>query len=251
MIRASQATERMREAVMQEQSLRDMAAALAATLNLDEVLDLILDNVGRVLPYDAANIQLVDGDVSRLVGLAGYEKFNVSDENLKALRLSVRETESLRTMSETRQPYIVADTRTAKGWHDIQETQWIRSNIGVPIFVGDELIGFLSIDSATPDRYTADHAARLQVFANQAATAIRNARTYGTTRRQSELMGGVTSELQHATDVNEVMEATVRALDAALQGYDIRLRLTAPQLPDDETLLIPPGDESEEKAGSA
>jgi len=41
---------------MLAQALRDAAAALNSSLNLDEILDRILDNVGHVVPHDAVNL---------------------------------------------------------------------------------------------------------------------------------------------------------------------------------------------------
>jgi len=41
------------------QVLYETGAALSSTLNLDEVLDLLLDQLSRLVPYDAANVSLV------------------------------------------------------------------------------------------------------------------------------------------------------------------------------------------------
>ncbi len=52
---------------------------------------------------------------------------------------------------------------------------WIQSIVGAPIQLGDELLGIINLDNAKRNSFTADHALRLQVFANQAAIAIQNA----------------------------------------------------------------------------
>ncbi len=54
-------------------------------------------------------------------------------------------------------------------------TDWRRSNVGAPISIHNEVIGFILLDSATPGFFTPIHAERLKAFANQAALAIHNA----------------------------------------------------------------------------
>ncbi|MCZ7543965.1 MAG: GAF domain-containing protein [Anaerolineae bacterium] len=68
------------------EALRDSAAALSATLDYDEVLDRILTNVGRVVPHDAANIMLIDGDVVRMVRCHGFAAFGFSDDEVLSVR---------------------------------------------------------------------------------------------------------------------------------------------------------------------
>jgi PAS domain S-box-containing protein len=62
-----QAEEAQREQRVLSDALRDTAAALNSTLHFEEVLDRILENVGRVMPHDVAHIMLIEGDVARIV----------------------------------------------------------------------------------------------------------------------------------------------------------------------------------------
>ena len=48
--------------------------------------------------------------------------------------------------------------------------------MGVPLLVGDRLIGMLTLDSLEADFYTAEHASMAKAFAAFAATAIEKAR---------------------------------------------------------------------------
>ena len=49
------------------EALYDTTVALISTLDFDEVLDRILANVARVVPYDTGTIMLVDGPRARMV----------------------------------------------------------------------------------------------------------------------------------------------------------------------------------------
>ena len=60
--------------------------------------------------------------------------------------------------------------------------QPVRAALSVPMFSGDELIGVLSIGSATPGRFNADDERMLSVIANQTAVGVQNARLHVSVR---------------------------------------------------------------------
>jgi PAS domain S-box-containing protein len=189
-----EAIERQHRALTE--ALRDSAAALNSTLNLDEVLDIILDIIGRVMSHDAASIMLLD-EVTRTVYVArsaGYAQRGLKDL-IDHLRLSLNVMPSLRNMADTLKPVVVPNPDTVAGWVVMPELAWVRSYVGAPIHSKGEIIGFLNLDSATPDFFTFADADRLQVFADQAAVAIENARLYKATQQNASEL----ASLYHAS----------------------------------------------------
>jgi PAS domain S-box-containing protein len=176
------------------ESLRDAAAELSATLDLDAVMKRILAQVARVVPHDAANIMLIEDGTARVVRHHGY------NANIVNLRLDVRDYSDLQHMIDSSTPRVVFDTRTDENWKIIPEVAWIRSNVSAPIKSAGAVIGFVSLDSAQPNTFTLEQAWQLQAFANQAGIAIQNARFYDAIRHHaSELERRVaerTSELE-------------------------------------------------------
>ena len=114
------------------EALRDTAAALNSSLNLDEVLDRILDNVGQVVPHDAANIMLIDGVYAKVTRAHGYDRLGLHDW-MMSLNLPVTELLSLDRLSKSDSAVLASDTRTEPGWFELPQTHWIRSYVGVPI----------------------------------------------------------------------------------------------------------------------
>jgi len=164
------------------EALRDTAAALNSTLKLEEVLERILTNVGRVVPHDAVNIMLLKEGVASITRCQGYTERGL-DEALKSLRLPLADMPFLRRMAEIGAPVFVADTGADPDWRSIPETAWIHSYAGAPIRIKGEPVGFLNLDSAQANFYTALHAEGLRAFADQAAIAIENARLYEEVQR--------------------------------------------------------------------
>jgi diguanylate cyclase (GGDEF)-like protein len=164
------------------EALRDTAAALNSTLKLEEVLERILINVGRVVPHDAVNIMLLKDGIASINRFQGYTELGL-EEALKSMRLPLADMPFLRRMAENGVPVFVADTSAEPEWVAIPETAWIRSYAGAPIRIKGEPVGFLNLDSAQVGFYTAAHAERLRAFADQAAIAIENARLYEEVQR--------------------------------------------------------------------
>lgn len=173
-----------REQRLLAEALSDAAASIAHSLDIDEVLDRILISMGRVVPYDAASIMLVEGDTAVI---ARYQGFDYPDQETfeRLQRFSVQATPSLRDVYERGCAVLIPDTTIHPGWVYRPVTDWIASWIGAPIRSGDGVIGFLNVDSRVPGHFTAQHADRLQVFANQCSAAIRNAQLYRTVRQQA------------------------------------------------------------------
>ena len=168
------------------EALRDTIATMSSTLDLNKVLDQILDTVGRVTPYDGANVLFVESDLVHVVRQRGY----VEKEQEKAWldqRIPITKLAVLQQMMDLGLPLAIPDTSASSMWIGFPELDWIHSNVVVPIRLKDKVLGFLSLDSATPGFFTQLHAERLQTFADQAAIAIQNARLYDRAKRAAIL----------------------------------------------------------------
>jgi len=172
-----QAEQAEREQRLLAEALRDIAADLNSTLNLNEVFDRILGNVGRALPHDAMTIILVEGGVAHVASHSGYAERGLG-EAISQVSLVVANVPNFAEMARTGRSLCVADVSNYPGWVAGKSTDWVGSSIGAPIRVDNETLGFLTLDSATPGFFRDEQASTLQAFANQAAAAIKNARLY-------------------------------------------------------------------------
>lgn len=159
------------------EALIDNAAVLNSTLNSDEVLDRIMENVEHVLPHDSVGLILLD-ESRRFAILTRYHDNRVEKSDRSNLSFDVSEARNLREMQKTGEPIIVHDTLTYDGWVQTPSGMWIRSVLGVPIKIKNEVIGFLSLSRAQPNAYTDKDANRLKAFVDYAGIAIENARLY-------------------------------------------------------------------------
>jgi PAS domain S-box-containing protein len=161
------------------EALRDTAAVLTSTLNQDEVLDRILSHVVSVVPHDAANVMLIEDGFGRIVRQRGYEAYGLVG------KLLIADLPDLQWVVENRKPFVIPDTHAYTAWSNLPQVTWVRSHISVPIIIQEEVIGFLNLDDNEPYTFTVNQGEYIQMFADQAAIAIRNARLYDEVRRQA------------------------------------------------------------------
>ncbi len=166
-------------------ALREATAALTGAFSLDEVLDRILEQAGRVLAHDAATIMLIEGDVARVVRSRGYAERGLG-ETAGDLTIPIASVPSLHYMAETGRSLAVPYAQSFPGWGNWPARQWIKSHASAPIRLHGEVIGFLNLDSELPNHYSQLDAERLQVFADQAGIAIEHARLYDSLAQANE-----------------------------------------------------------------
>lgn len=158
--------------------IREIGLLLSSSLRADQILGTILEQVGRVVPYDSASIFLLEEDRARVVTWRGYDRFGV-DRFMKDVSFPLDKADNLKRLFETRQSFFIPDIQKESRWMATETSRHIRSWIGVPLIAQDQVLGFLSLDKTEVDFYTHEHASNLEMLAGHAALALRNALEYG------------------------------------------------------------------------
>jgi HD-GYP domain-containing protein (c-di-GMP phosphodiesterase class II) len=159
------------------EALSETASVVNSSLDFHDVMSRILASISLVIPHNSSNIMLVDEDCDtvRIVASKGYVALGLQGYQ-ERVTLSIRNTDSLRQIYETRQPLVISDTSSVPGWVNFRETSWIQSYAAAPILVKEKVVGFLNLNSPEPNFYTPDMAKNLMAFADQAGIALTNAR---------------------------------------------------------------------------
>lgn len=198
-----------------EHSQREMAEALTraadalnSTLNLEEVLDNLLEQTLRVVSCKSLNVMLIEGDVAFVVRRKGYEQFSEYYRRFGEIRFPLS-TPTIRSMLATGQPLLIANTQASELWTPVEGTQWILSYAAAPLKIGDQVIGFLNVDSDEPYYFNSETTSNLQAFASHAALAIQNAKQYEESRRQTDELASLVraaAAISTSLDVGQVLQ---------------------------------------------
>ncbi len=160
--------------------LGEIARALTATLDLDEVLRLILESLSQVVPYDSASVFLLEGRQLVIRAWRGFE----NPEAIHGLTLPVNGDHIMSRVAARREPLLCADVQQEEGWQNVPGVPAIRGWIGAPLVARGQMVGVLTVDSLQPDSYTDEDARIVAAFADHAAIAIANAQLLRQLQRQ-------------------------------------------------------------------
>jgi len=213
--------EEIRKRALEQETLREAALALTTTLERDEVVDRILAQLQEVVPYDTASIQLLRGEQLEIVGGRGFPN---PEEVVGFIFNPTRENNPNREVVRTRAPFIVEDGPAVyeEFCQEPHAPAGIRSWLGVPMLIGERLIGMIALDKREPGFYTLEHARLAEAFAAQAAIAIENARLLAAERQRAEEIEGladIVRGISSTLDLDQVLD-TIAAQATLLSGSD-------------------------------
>jgi signal transduction histidine kinase/tetratricopeptide (TPR) repeat protein len=227
-----------REQRKNAEALRRAGNALASTLNYSELIDRVLEQVSYLVPNDAANVMMIENEEARIFRGRGYEQFGTAGV-LNSTILPLNDLATFRHMRDTGQPVVVPDVTRSNEWvPGGPEHRWIKSYVGAPLFVRGQTIGFLNVNSSTPNAYNQSDADRLLAFAYQAALAIDNARLYDRVQQELEERVRAQEELRRHRDRLEdlVQEQTIELSSALADSEELNKKL-AGEIAEREALI--------------
>lgn len=201
-----------RQQMAQTQALRETAQVVTSTLCLEDVCTRILEQLQTVVAYDSAALWLREGE--QLCVVAGRGFLNL-DEILK-LEVNVADNPLFSVLAETRHPLVVDDTLQDERFLALGDTGYVRSWLGVPLVIQDEVIGSITIDQREPHRYTVQDGQLAMAFASQATVAIHNARLF-------ENLEQMRAALQ---DAKEFSDGLIENANDIIYVHDLEGRLT-------------------------
>jgi len=197
-----------REQRLLAETLAEVSLALTSCTTLADVLAEILHQAGRIVPFRAANIALLEGGTLRMAHAQGYESFGLENpvlsltERLDGFVLDAAAIES-------QDGVVVRDTREDPRWVVVPETAWIRAYLAIPIRLPERTLGLLRLDGDVPGVFTEADARRLVPLASAAAAALENARLHEAAQRELTERREVEEDLRESKrKIERLYEAT-------------------------------------------
>ena len=211
-----QALEKERASRRYAQTLSEITLSLTSRLSTEHLFRQLLIQVEKLVPYDSANIAILENGVLRIVQWRGYEKFGPTDF-LEHLRQSLDAFPLAKRALESGSPLLVEDTRQTPEWIFVPETRWIRSNLNLPIRHQGRPLGTLRLDSAKPRAFTQEDVRKLKPLTNIIAIALANAKLHEQLqeelKQRKEAEKALQRQLRHLQALFEFTEALGALLD--------------------------------------
>ena len=169
--------------------LNQVGQALSSTVDLEDVLTLIMERINAMLLVEAGSLLLIDDETEELVfQIALGEKA----EQVKPLRLKIGQGIAGH-VAEAGQPLLISDVRPDPRHRtavDVPADFETRSVLCVPMIARGKLIGVIEIMNKQVGAFTEGDQTLLSSIAGYAAVAIENARLFRTAAKSSDHLSG-------------------------------------------------------------
>jgi signal transduction histidine kinase/FixJ family two-component response regulator len=174
--------------------LNRASQALASTLDLDQVLVSVLEEVRRLLGIVACSIWLIDPETGELVC---RQSAGPQSELVRGFRLAPGQGLA-GWVAQSGETLVVADTHADERYFkgvDKQTGLMLRSILSVPLRAKRGVIGVLQVTDTQTDRFDETHLALIEPLTASAAIAITNAELIEALRRRTAELEARNEEL--------------------------------------------------------
>lgn len=182
--------QRVAERTGQLQAAADISRATASVRNLDDLLRLSLELIRERFGFYHASIFLLDAGRQYAVL---RESTGPVGAQLKARghRLAVGSQSLIGWITANRKPRVALDVAEDPFHFKNPLLPDTRSELAIPLVVGNELLGALDVQSRTPNAFGPGDVQVLQTLADQLSVAIENAQLFQQTQTSLEEMSGL------------------------------------------------------------
>ena len=191
--------------------LYEIGKAITSTLEIDDLLELIYNQLSKVITSDAYFVALYLPETHELDVRILFDQ---------GKRYPARQVDANQGVSswivENKKPLMIKDLRKEMDTLSVKpiligEKRLSRSWLGVPLMADEELIGLLAVTSYAPNQFTDADQLLMEQISQQAALSIQNARHYEEVNRQAKL-DSLTGVSNHKHFIETLYEETEKAL---------------------------------------
>lgn len=215
------------ERAAQLEALTNAATNLTSSLQSNELVGSLLDQLGPVIPFDTATLWLRDKDRLTVAAARGFPD---TDRRL-GLTIAADGAALFKEMIRTGQGLVVGDVRQDPRFPTLEAPRL--SWLGLPLVSKNQVIGVLALEKWQAFFFTREHVQVGTTFASQAAVALENARLFeDSSNRASELnersqrlalLNRFSSALGGLLEEDKILELTAYELQDALSAARISI----------------------------
>jgi len=207
---------RAERVVSQLRTTAQLAQTASSILELDQLLDFAVNFIRDQFAFYHVQVFLIDADRRYAVLLAS------TGEAGQALlqrghRLAVGSQSIIGRVTQNGTPVVALDTQSDPLHRTNELLPQTRSELAMPLVVGEQIIGALDVQSTRPDAFTQADIDAMQIVASQVGISIRNAQLFEQQRDALQ----VNERLLVASDINlrEIQQLNQRLTESAWTDY--------------------------------
>ncbi|MDA0245497.1 MAG: GAF domain-containing protein [Chloroflexi bacterium] len=202
------------------ETLREIGRLVGASLELHDVLEVMLEQIERVIPYDSAHFMLID-DQQNTHMVAARRYFR--QEEMLGTIIPLAKLHFSSVAIATNKPVVIGDTHELPNFNPVpEEARAIRSMMLIPIVSAARPLGVLSVLSLQPHQFGTRDQFVAEQFAQQVVMAVENARLHEALKQANtsleQRVNERTAELARANALTEQRLEQLAALNSITQS---------------------------------
>lgn len=196
--RVAERTSELEHRTIQLQASTDVVRAVASIRDLDDLLTQITDLISQSFGYYHVGVFLTDEKKQNVV-LRAANSPGGKIMLARGHRLGIGQQGIVGAAAGTREPHIALDVQTDRSFYKNPDLPETRSEMALPLIVGEELVGVLDVQSREQAAFIEEDIAVLQTLADQIAIAIENAQLFSENQRALEALQRTLMETSEET----------------------------------------------------
>lgn len=178
----------------ESETLRESFASIVGTFEFSEILQHLLEQIKRVVPYDTASIWRVEGNKQVLIAGANLPSGLQAADSM----LTVNEKNSAVPIFEGKVDYIL-NNNVQDDLQDFQQAphNYVQSWLAVPLKMRGKVIGLIALDGKRKGQFSEHHAQLAVTFANQVAIGLENASLFSDLQVELGVRTNLITELEN------------------------------------------------------
>jgi diguanylate cyclase (GGDEF)-like protein/PAS domain S-box-containing protein len=210
------------------ETLHKAGTIVAATLEPNLAIESILDQLEMVVPFDSASVQILHDGYLEIRAGKGWAKKN----SPVGLKFPVPGDNPNSKVILSKEPFVL---NNAPDFYEIFRDSIhsrIRSWLGVPLKVHDDVIGLLTLDHHEPNYYSNKQLITLaSAFADQVAISLENSRLYAAEKRrvqELDALRATTADITKELAIENLIQAILERATSLLHATGGELGLVDP-----------------------
>ena len=211
-------------------TVAEVSTAAARALNIDDLLQEVVNLTRKRFDLYHVHIYLLDENKENLqVQACGWEEGSTHTGTHGDAMIPLSTEKSLVAQAtRNRQAIVVNNVRLDPNWLPNKLMPETRSEMAIPLIVGDELVGVFDIQSDEIEHFSDEDVSIQTTLASQVAVALQNARSYEQAKEQAEqesTINIISQRIQGTTSVEDALQVAVRELGRALGAKQASIQL--------------------------
>jgi sigma-B regulation protein RsbU (phosphoserine phosphatase) len=210
-------------------AMAEASRAVVSILDINDLLDEVVDLVADYFGYDRVHLFVRIGE--RVVFRSGSGAHSARWA-LEQLSYSIYDQGFIPWVARTGHPLVSGDVQADERYAIGVGLEDSRSEMTVPIMIGNHVLGVFDIQSPEPDAFTPEDVTLVQALADTVAIGMRNASLFAVEMRRrllAETLRDVSEALVSSRDVKSVLDELLNSLRKVVDHEAALIALLRPE----------------------